>query len=141
MDLLKILEKTDYKLSLQNFWQLVNYGREIKSLYFIEKKTLEQNANYFPVFRNPIVTQIKVIHRGTKKATGVDVCINKMQFYKNVSEEGWAFCLDSYSPAQRWLENKTGKNVTTMDVAIFKKNISFSTEMSRLTKKINAITI
>ena len=55
-------------------------------------------------------------------ATGV-VFINETQCFENVSEVAWNFYIGGYQPAQKWLKDRKGRELSFDDILHYQKII------------------
>jgi len=67
------------------------------------------------------------------------VWINKLQYFGNVPEVAWNFYIGGYQPAQKWLKDRKGRNLTDEELVHYQKIIVALFETDRLMKEINKV--
>jgi len=65
------------------------------------------------------------------------VFINKKQYFDNVPEIAWNFYIGSYRPAQKWLKDRKGRELSVDDIYHYQKIIVALTETDRIMKEID----
>jgi len=71
----------------------------------------------------------------------IRVYINNEQYFDGVSDLAWNFYIGGYQPAQKWLKDRKGRNLSNEDILHYQKIIVALTETDRLMKKIDDIFI
>ena len=69
------------------------------------------------------------------------VYINETQYFKNVPEIEWNFCIGGYQPAQKWLKDRKGRELSYEDILHYQKMIVALSETDRIMKEIDKIEI
>ena len=67
------------------------------------------------------------------------VYINESQYFANVPEVAWNFYIGGYQPAQKWLKDRKGRELTTEDIFHYQKIIVALSETNRIMKEIDKI--
>lgn len=67
------------------------------------------------------------------------VFINSDQFFESVPKIAWEFQIGGYQPAQKWLKDRKGRELTFDDVIHYQKIIKILTETDRIMKEIDLI--
>ncbi len=67
------------------------------------------------------------------------VYINSTQYFGNVSEIAWNFYIGGYQPAQKWLKDRKGRELTPDDVEHYSKIVIVLKETDRIMKEIDEI--
>lgn len=62
------------------------------------------------------------------------VYINKEQYFENVPFAAWEFFIGGYQPAQKWLKDRKGRELTYDDIEHYQKIIAVLLETDRLMK-------
>ncbi len=115
------------------FWQLVKLGGEIRQIHLLESPTVEKYITQYPEDGNNIVTKPK--YQDGK------VYINDTQYFDNLPQVAWEFCIGGYQPAQKWLKDRKGRKLEFDDILHYQKIIVALTETDRLMNEIDKITI
>ncbi len=68
-----------------------------------------------------------------------NVYINKEQYFGKVPETAWNFYIGGYQPAQKWLKDRKGRQLTNDDIVHYQKIIVALTETDRLMQEIDKI--
>lgn len=69
------------------------------------------------------------------------VYINPTQYFDNVPELAWNFCIGGYLPAQKWLKDRKGRELGYEDILHYQKIIVALSETDRIIKEIDTIEI
>ena len=70
-----------------------------------------------------------------------NVHINETQYFANVPEVAWNFYIGGYQPAQKWLKDRKGRELSYEDILHYQKIVVALSETSRIMKEINKIEI
>ena len=115
------------------FWQLVKLGGELRQLHLLESKVVEKPITKYPEGGDNIVDKVKYENG--------NVYINEMQYFAKVPLVAWEFYIGGYQPAQKWLKDRKGRELSYDDILHYQKIIVALTETERLMKEIDAIEI
>ncbi len=136
--------RVPYPKDQDTFWQLVKLGGEIRRIHLLESPKVEQYITQYPVSGDNIITR-----KMTKASPGFipdpdnpeigKVYINNTQFFANVPEIAWDFYIGGYQPAQKWLKDRKGRELSFEDILHYQKIIVALTETDRLMKEIDKI--
>lgn len=64
------------------------------------------------------------------------VLINKTQGFENVPRLAWEFYIGGYQPAQKWLKDRKGRELSLDDIMHYQKIIKILSETDRIMKTI-----
>ena len=134
--------KIPYPKDSKTFWKLVELGSQIRKIHLLECITTKNNISEFNIDGDCVVTKpnfVKVLN--FDKAETGNVFINETQYFENVPEAAWNFCIGSYQPAQKWLNNRKDRKLELNDITHYQKIIVALTEIDRLIKVIDTIKI
>lgn len=120
-----------YPNNTEAFWQLVTLGREIRLLHLLESPKLNKFITRYPVGGDNAVQKIEY-------ADG-KVYINKDQYFEGVPHVAWNFHIGGYQPAQKWLKDRKGRNLTFDDITHYQKIIIALAETDRLMNEIDEV--
>jgi predicted helicase len=67
------------------------------------------------------------------------VYINKTQYFGNVSEVAWNFYIGGYQPAQKWLKDRKGRELSADDIEHYSKIVIVLSETDKLMKEIDKV--
>ncbi len=113
----------------KSFWKLVELGCKLRQLHLMEDPELSHLTTTYPLTGDNLVD--KVEYRGGR------VFINDLQFFGDVSKEAWEFHIGGYQPAQKWLKDRKGKNLTYEDIMHYQKIITVLTKTIEVMSKID----
>jgi predicted helicase len=125
--------RVPYPKDKETFWQLVKLGGEIRQIHLLESPAVDRYITQYPEDGNNIVTKPK--YQDGK------VYINDTQYFDNLPQVAWEFCIGGYQPAQKWLKDRKGRKLEFDDILHYQKIIVALTETDRLMNEIDKITI
>ena len=117
-----------------------NYNSPIN---FSETKSPEDNLPSSPTSTPSKEENLPPHPTGTPPEEGKlgNVFINETQYFKNVPEVAWNFYIGGYQPAQKWLKDRKGRELSYEDILHYQKIIVALTETDRLMKEIDLLEI
>ena len=121
--------RVPYPKNQQTFWHLVALGSELRELHLLESPTVEQRLTSYPVSGDNIVGKL---HYQDAK-----VYINETQYFDGVSSVAWEFYIGGYQPAQKWLKDRKGSELSFEDVRHYQRIIVALTETARIMGEID----
>lgn len=136
--------RVPYPTDANTFWQLVKLGGEIRQFHLLESPVVENYITQYPVNGDNAVTR-----KMSKTSPGFEltraeektgkVWINDQQYFDNVPEVAWKFSIGGYQPAQKWLKDRSGRELEFDDILHYQKIIVALIETDRLMKEIDKI--
>ncbi|MBP7318179.1 MAG: hypothetical protein KA980_08165 [Flavobacterium sp.] len=80
---------------------------------------------------------------GTPPAEGNlgNVFINETQYFSNVPELAWNFYIGGYQPAQKWLKDRKGRELSYEDILHYQKMIVALFETDRIMREIDRVEV
>ncbi len=136
--------RVPYPKDADTFWELVKLGGEIRQIHLLESPVVENYITQYPVDGDNVVTR-----KMSKTSPGFEltnpeektgkVWINDQQYFDNVPEVAWNFYIGGYQPAQKWLKDRSGRELEFDDILHYQKTIVALTETDRLMKEIDKI--
>ncbi len=113
------------------FWQLVSLGGEIRKLHLLESPALEQNT---PLFKGKgdLIVEKPEYKEG-------HIYINKEQYFEDIPSQVWHFYIGGYQPAQKWLKDRKGENLSFDDITHYIKILTAQRETIRLMNEIDMV--
>ena len=117
------------------FAGLVTLGRHLASLHLM-KAEVESNVA-FPL-RGP--NKVDRVHYvpPTKSDRG-QLWINRNQYFEGVTPDIWAFYIGGYRPAEKWLKDRKGRDLSFDDVDCYCKICAVLTETIQIMASIDKI--
>lgn len=111
------------------FIRLVALGRELRELHLMKTSVVDEYTTTFPVQGNNEMEKLK--YEDEK------VWINTTQYFGNVPEIAWNFYIGGYQPAQKWLKDRKGRELSDDDLDHYQKIIKILCETDRIMKQID----
>ncbi len=113
-ELLKIeFPRVPFPATSDAFWRVVESGRLLRELHLMEATDQGASSNLFCGSGGGEVG--KVIYDDGK------VWINPGQYFDNVSVTVWEFFIGGYQPAQKWLKDRRGRQLSFDDVVHYQR--------------------
>lgn len=136
--------RVPYPKDQATFWQLVKLGKEIREIHLLESETVENYITSYPETGDNIITR-----KLTKTDIGYEpitetlgkVWINDTQYFNNVPLVAWEFYIGGYQPAQKWLKDRKGRELSFEDILHYQKIIVALSETHRIMQEIDTIEI
>tara|TARA_Y100000589_G_scaffold136859_1_gene130939 strand:+ start:43792 stop:46965 length:3174 start_codon:yes stop_codon:yes gene_type:complete len=123
--------RVPYPKNKETFWQLVKLGGELRQIHLLESPKVEQYITQYPIDGNNLVE--KPAYKNGR------VYINDTQYFDNVPKVAWEFYIGGYQPAQKWLKDRKGRQLTFEDILHYQKIIVALTQTDRIMKEIDKI--
>ncbi|SFR49780.1 type ISP restriction/modification enzyme [Thiomicrospira sp. ALE5] len=124
------------------FWQLVELGDQIRLLHLMESPLLDTPITQYPIGGdNKITRKISKTSPGYEaiNATHGKVWINDTQYFDNVPHQAWLFYIGGYQPAQKWLKDRQGRELSFDDILHYQKIIVALSETARLMQEVDQV--
>lgn len=126
----------------ETFWQLVELGDQIRLLHLMESPVLDTPITQYPIAGDNVITR-----KITKTSPGYEatsdslgkVWINDTQYFDNVPLLAWEFYIGGYQPAQKWLKDRVGRELSFDDILHYQRIIVAITETDRLMNEVDAV--
>ena len=149
-DFLKLnFSQLPFPKDAKTFWKLVKLGGKIRNIQRLERGVLEKHIAQFTADGDNIVAEPKFImltvseisdKNAVKQRVG-KVYINEQQYFDNVPEVAWKFYFGGYHPAQKWLQDRKGSELSLKDILHYQKIIVALTETDTIMKEIDEIAL
>lgn len=132
------------------FWKLVKLGGELRQIHLLESPEVNKYITQYPIDGDNIVTKIKfeenyeIINGDTiTHITPVypmgRVYINDTQYFQMVPEVAWNFYIGGYQPAQKWLKDRKGRELSFEDILHYQKIIVALNRTDEIMKEIDKV--
>jgi predicted helicase len=144
--------RVPYPTNQETFWKLVKLGGEIRQIHLLESPEVSEYITQYPIDGDNIVTKIKFelnyeIIDGDSTIL-MDpvypmgrVYINDTQFFQMVPEVAWNFYIGGYQPAQKWLKDRKGRELSFEDILHYQKIIVALFKTDEIMKEIDLVGI
>jgi len=123
--------RVPYPKNAESFKNLAALGAELRSLHLLESPKVNKFITTYPLAGSDVVE--KLDYKNGK------VFINKDQYFGNVPEVAWNFCIGGYQPAQKWLKDRKSRILENEDAEHYQKMIVALTETDKIMKEIDAV--
>jgi len=123
--------RVPYPKDKECFKKLVSLGKELRILHLFESPKVNQFITTYPVAGSNIVE--KPNYKDGK------MFINKSQYFGSVPEVAWNFYIGGYQPAQKWLKDRKGRELTNEDIEHYQKMIVALVETDRIMREIDEV--
>lgn len=121
--------RVPYPKDKKQFEGLVTLGRELREIHLLESPKVSEFITTYPVSGSNIVEKISYKND--------NVYINAEQYFGDVPEVAWNFYIGGYQPAQKWLKDRKGRELSNNDIEHYQKIIVALTETDRIMKEID----
>jgi len=123
--------RVPYPKDVDMFWKLVALGGELRELHLLESQKIETFITQYPEDGDNVISKLKYENN--------NVYINDRQYFANVPEVAWGFFIGGYQPAQKWLKDRKGKELSYDDILHYQKMIVAMTETARIMEEIDSL--
>ena len=130
--------RVPYPTDAAQFWQLVALGGELRKTHLLESCPAtsmdigSQSINIsYPIAGNNVMDKLRY--------EAGRVYINATQYFENVPETAWYFYIGGYQPAQKWLKDRKGRDLSFEDIQHYQKIIHALTQTDRLMREIDTV--
>lgn len=131
-----------YPTDAKKFRALIELGARLRRLHLLEDPEVEQFITKFPAPGNNTVTRKITSKSPGYEPTGKGLCnvwINDDQYFADVPEVAWNFYIGGYQPAQKWLKDRVGRQLTLDDIRHYQRMIVSLQRTSEIMQDIDAI--
>jgi predicted helicase len=131
-DFLKIdFPRIPYPTDVNKFWNLVKLGSELRQIHLLESDAVNRFITKYPINGNSVVGKLKFeLNR---------VYINEIQYFDNVPVKVWEFFIGGYQPAQKWLKDRKGRELSFDDILHYQRIIVALNETIRIMTEIDEV--
>lgn len=134
--------RVPYPKDKKVFWQLVKLGGKIRQIHLLESPKVEEFITTYPNAGDNVITR-----KITKTSPGYEpndentgkVWINDEQYFDNVPKIAWEFYIGGYQPAQKWLKDRKGRELSIDDIRHYQKIIVALSETDRLMNEVDKV--
>ncbi|MBF0228547.1 MAG: N-6 DNA methylase [Desulfamplus sp.] len=116
--------RVPYPENKEIFWQLVKLGGELRTIHLLENPIVEEYITTYPIDGTNIVEKPQYLDG--------KVYINKEQYFDKMPEIAWNFYIGGYQPAQKWLKDRKGRELSVDDILHYQKIIVALSETYRI---------
>ena len=127
---------------IKKFRALVQLGARLRKLHLLEDPAVEKFITKFPAAGDNTVTRKMSSKSIGFEATGNSlgkVWINDQQYFADVPEAAWTFYIGGYQPAQKWLKDRHGRQLTFDDVRHYQRMIVALAETGKVMAEVDQL--
>ncbi len=114
------------------FFTLAALGSELRQIHLLEHPLVNKAITQFSGSGDNSVELT-----GKKSYRDGNVYLNDEQYFEGVPELAWNFYIGGYQPAQKWLKDRKGRQLTFDDIRHYQKIIVALVNTDRLMKEID----
>lgn len=136
--------RVPYPKNPKQFYDLGELGRQLTKIHLLESDVVNQFITTYPIDGDNIVTRKMTSKSPGYESAGTErgkVYINDTQYFDNVPLVAWEFYIGGYQPAQKWLKDRQGRELTFDDILHYQKIIVALTETDRIMGEIDGVEI
>ena len=123
---------------VKTFWQLVACGSKLRALHLLEDESLNERIIEIDD-GNPLITN-KLNQKDFIVADEkVTLHINPEVAISNIPLIAWEFYIGGYQPAQKWLKDRVGRELSRSDLKHYNRIIKALTKTDAIMKEIDKI--
>lgn len=120
-----------YPTHVKTFNALVEQGEKLRALHLMESPALD-----IPITTYPVDGDHEVVKPRYEDG---NVYINETQYFGNVPLVAWEFYIGGYQPAQKWLKDRKGRNLSVDDIMHYQRIIIALNQTARIMSEIDKI--
>jgi predicted helicase len=131
-----------YPADAKKFRALVKLGARLRQLHLLEDTAVEQFITKYPAAGDNTVSRKMTAKSPGWESTGKGlgrVWINDQQYFADVPEVAWNFYIGGYQPAQKWLKDRVGRQLTFDDIRHYQRMIVALTESGRVMEEVDGV--
>lgn len=110
------------------FWDVSVKGTILRKLHLMDSATI--GSTPFPFMGEGDGIVGKPCYEDCK------IWINATQYFDNVPEVSWGFCIGGYQPAQKWLKDRKGRSLSFDDMKHYQSILKILSETNRVMEGI-----
>ena len=123
----------------KTFWDLVELGGKLRQIHLLEDSSLDER-----VIDISGEGSLEIVNKLAKKDTVIEndivtLNINSEVSIINIPLVAWEFYIGGYQPAQKWLKDRVGRELSRADMKHYNKIINALLKTDELMKKIDGI--
>jgi predicted helicase len=127
-----------YPKDAKTFDALAAQGAKLRSLHLMESEALDTLITSYPVAGDHEVVKMRWEPSKKTPSTG-RVWINPTQYFDHVPQTAWDFFVGGYQPAQKWLKDRKGRNLSSDDLLHWQRIIVALVETDKVMTEIDGI--
>lgn len=134
--------RVPYSEDAVTFWKLVSMGSELRKIHLLESPRVNTFISSYPEDGSNEITRSigKKDWELYNEKEGIGrIWINEIQYFDKIPLTAWEFYIGGYQPAQKWLKDRKGRELSFNDILHYQKIIVALSETNRLMGEIDKI--
>jgi predicted helicase len=127
--------------SIKTFWQLVEFGGKLRALHLLEDKSLDERIIDIKGDGKMNITNKLNKKDFTITDDTVELRLNENISIVNIPLIAWEFYIGGYQPAQKWLKDRVGRELSRNDMKHYNRIINALVKTDKIMKEIDKIQI
>jgi len=123
--------RVPYPTNTETFWQLVKLGGQLRTIHLLESPVVTDYITSYPIDGDNVVNALRY--------DAGRVYINQTQYFDNVPAGAWQFYIGGYQPAQKWLKDRKGRELSFEDIMHYQSIIVALHETEKLMQQIDEV--
>lgn len=121
--------RVPYPPSPDVFWNVSAKGTKLRRLHLMEPEVIGETPYPYKGDGDDVVEKPNRDDEGR-------VWINKTQHFENVPKIAWELYIGGYQPAQKWLKDRKGRELSFDDIVHYQRIVKILSETDRIMKTI-----
>lgn len=118
-----------YPTQADEYRRMAALGKNLRELHLMKNAATWELATTFPQTGDNKVTELK--------RTGNKVFINESQYFGNVSDVAWTSFIGGYQPAQKWIKDRNGRQLSYDDITHYRRIIFALEQTNKIMSEID----
>ncbi|ARS36590.1 type ISP restriction/modification enzyme [Pontibacter actiniarum] len=123
--------RVPYPTDVEEFRSLVELGSKLRQIHLLESPIVDNYITQYPEDGSNVVEK--------PKYDNGNVYISDTQYFANVPLVAWEFYIGGYQPAQKWLKDRKGRQLSFDDIMHYQKIIVALNETDRLMQEVDKV--
>ena len=120
----------------KQFWALAELGAELRTLHLMESKELNKRIISYPEYPEYPEAGDHIVRQVKREKDRVR--INKTQYFAKIPDVAWDFHIGGFQPAQKYLKDRKGRELTFDEIRHYQKIIVALVETAKIMQEIDA---
>ena len=135
-DLLRLdFPRIPWPSSSAEFWNVSSSGGKLRLLHLMNPDAVRLSKDEYSFREKDSNIGSNIVER--IKYSCQRVWINDTQYFENVDEAVWNFPIGGYIPAQKWLKDRNGRELSWRDAFHYRSMLKILSETNRIMKSID----
>jgi predicted helicase len=122
--------------------KLKRLGEKLRGIHLLEDGLCEDPISSFPENGNNTISN-KIVKKDWElydEDNGLGrIWINKEQYFDGIPDYVWGFYIGNYTPAQKWLKDRTGRKLSFDEIIHYQKIITALNQTNKIMQEIDSV--